>query len=168
MLRSISNTPTWLLFFMSILPLITIYDNAIVWALCNIVIFTFFSIWLLSIVNSLLKKNRDLINLNKYKFFGLLFISLLYSIIISIYFCFSYNNYEEPLWIFLIIIPANVFLAYSYFFILNFIAKLIATVESQKAVTFENYAGYFFCLIFFPIGIWWLNPKIKSLLNFEV
>jgi len=94
-----------------------------------------------------------------------LVISLLYTIALSIYFSITPNNYEEPPWIFLIIIPGNILLAYAYFFILNFIAKLIATIESEKITTFDKYASYFFCLFFFPIGIWWMNPKIKSLIR---
>lgn len=42
-------------------------------------------------------------------------------------------------------------------------AKTIKIVEVQKSVKFVDFAGEFFLLWFFPIGIWFLQPKIKKL-----
>jgi hypothetical protein len=165
MILSLSKTPTWVLFAVSILPVVMIYNDAAVWALSNILIFSFLSLWLYSITTQLLNRQIFASAFNRTKFIVILASSLLYSVGLSIYFSITSNNYEEPPWIFLIIIPGNIFLAYAYFFILNFTAKLIATIESKKIITFDKYASYFFCLLFFPIGIWWMNPKIKVLIK---
>lgn len=165
MILSLSKTPTWVLFTVSILPMLIIFNDAAIWAISNILIFSFLALWLYLITTQLLNRKILLSQFNKNKFVALLVTSLLYTVALSIYFSITSNNYEEPPWIFLIIIPGNIFLAYAFLFILNFIAKLIATIESEETMTFDKYASYFFCLLVFPIGIWWMNPKIKSLIK---
>ena len=49
-------------------------------------------------------------------------------------------------------------------YILRTIAKNIKTIELQKEVSFGGYIEEFFLLLFFPIGIWILQPKIRKIL----
>lgn len=48
-------------------------------------------------------------------------------------------------------------------YILYFAAKALKTVEWQKPVTFSDFAGEFFLIWFFPLGIWFLQPRINAL-----
>jgi hypothetical protein len=49
------------------------------------------------------------------------------------------------------------------FYSLYFIAKELKSVELQKPVTFSDFAGEFFLLWFFPIGIWIIQPRINKI-----
>ena len=44
-------------------------------------------------------------------------------------------------------------------------AKALKTVEWQKPVTFSDFAGEFFLIWFFPIGIWIIQPRINKLFD---
>ena len=46
---------------------------------------------------------------------------------------------------------------------LYFCSKTIKTVELQKEVFFGEFIGDFFGLWFYPIGIWFIQPKINKL-----
>jgi len=53
------------------------------------------------------------------------------------------------------------------FYCLYFNAKALKTAELQKPLTFSDFAGEFFLLWFFPIGIWILQPRINKLFDPE-
>lgn len=50
---------------------------------------------------------------------------------------------------------------YSFFFT----AKTYKSVELQKEATFSDCMGEFFLIWFFPIGIWFLQPKINKMVK---
>lgn len=45
-----------------------------------------------------------------------------------------------------------------------FVAKTIKAAELQRNVTFGDFAGEFFMLWFYPIGVWILQPKINKMI----
>ena len=47
-----------------------------------------------------------------------------------------------------------------------FVAKTLKTVELQKEVLFSDFAGEFFIVWFFPIGIWIIQPKINKIIEY--
>ncbi len=50
-----------------------------------------------------------------------------------------------------------------------FVAKTIKSVEMEEAATFNDFIGEFFMIMFFPIGIWFLQPRINKLFEkFEI
>jgi len=51
------------------------------------------------------------------------------------------------------------------FYCLYFISKSLKAVELQRDVTFNDYAGEFFLIWFFPIGIWFIQPRINKLFD---
>lgn len=162
MISQISKTPTWILFFLSIIPIIIETNNPKVWAITIAVIFAFFAFWCYSIIIKLTFNGR-VFNIMKFKL--ILILALLYVVFVCIYYVFTLEMPENLRVIFFAIIPGHIFLAYAYLYLLNFISKVISTLEFEKAVKFNEYISYFICLFFFPIGIWWINPKIKSLIE---
>ncbi|MEJ2142060.1 MAG: hypothetical protein P8Y24_06845 [Gammaproteobacteria bacterium] len=48
---------------------------------------------------------------------------------------------------------------------LGFTAKQLTKLEQNKEVTFFTYSGPFFLLWFFPIGVWFIQPKVNQLLG---
>jgi hypothetical protein len=62
-----------------------------------------------------------------------------------------------------VILPLHLFSMFCIFYCLYFNAKALKAVEWRRPVTFGDYAGEFFLLWFFPLGIWFIQPRINQL-----
>ena len=51
------------------------------------------------------------------------------------------------------------------FFVLFFNAKALKSVELQRPALLGDYVGEFFLFWFFPVGVWFLQPRINKLLK---
>jgi RsiW-degrading membrane proteinase PrsW (M82 family) len=103
--------------------------------------------------------------LNFTRFTWVLIFAATYTILLSIYFYLRGASRDDANWVIALLVLGQFIFLYRFIFILDFISRSIAAVDLQKPVGSNQYAGYFFCLFFFPIGIWWVNPKIKDLLS---
>jgi len=65
--------------------------------------------------------------------------------------------------IFIFIFPVHFFCMFCIFYCLYFNAKALKAAEWQRPVTFSDFAGEFFMIWFFPVGIWILQPRINKL-----
>jgi hypothetical protein len=74
----------------------------------------------------------------------------------------SLKNYPSVL---IIIILYSLF---SILYCINFAAKVVVMFERKQYVGFVDYAGYFFLFWFFPVGVWFIQPKIHKLLQHKV
>lgn len=169
-MRKIFTIPTWQVFLLLILPGFFPVSNSIgifisvTWAL-------FFLCCTYLLGNILYKKlptGHDL-NLNRFHF-NLFFPVIYFTIIFIVYdggYDINQDTYKNYGRVAAIIIPLHLFSMYCMFYTIWFIGKTIATIENNKVVTFDNYAGNFFLLWFFPIGIWWMHPKIKRIISNE-
>ena len=57
-------------------------------------------------------------------------------------------------------IPAF-YVFYAYLNMLAFPMKLLTSIELDREATFREYLLDFFLLLFFPIGVWFLQPRIN-------
>lgn len=64
-----------------------------------------------------------------------------------------------------IIIPLHLFSMFCIFYSLYFVAKTLKTVELQRETTFSDFAGEFFMIWFYPIGIWIIQPKVNKMIE---
>jgi hypothetical protein len=62
-----------------------------------------------------------------------------------------------------VIMPFHFFAMYCIFYLLYFVSKSLVLVETGKAASFYDYAGPFFLIWFFPIGVWIIQPRINRL-----
>lgn len=44
-----------------------------------------------------------------------------------------------------------------------FLARMLVSVEYRRDVSFNDYSRTFFSFLFFPIGVWWLQPRINKI-----
>ena len=99
----------------------------------------------------------------KFKFF--FFLPLIY----IVFFMYSFNNAFMGNWVdlgfFAIIFPLHLFSMFCIFYTIYFVAKTFKTVELQRATKFSDFAGEFFLVWFFPIGVWILQPKINQMVK---
>ncbi len=60
----------------------------------------------------------------------------------------------------------SMFIMFCLFFSFYFVAKILRTTELQEKVNFGDYAGEFLLIgLLFPIGIWFIQPRINRLVN---
>ena len=64
---------------------------------------------------------------------------------------------------FLVIFPLHLFAMFCIFYVMYFVAKNLAQLENARRATFSDYAGYFFLIWFYPVGVWIIQPKINRL-----
>lgn len=62
-------------------------------------------------------------------------------------------------------VPMHLYTFFSFFYAIRFAAKAIASIENSKNVDIAYYGTYMAGLFFFPIGIWWIQPKINRILR---
>lgn len=115
----------------------------------------------------LLPRNSTM-SLTKFKVF--LFIPILYFVAIAILFggTLEFPTNDDGLNILdftAIIIPIHLLSMFGIFYCLYFNAKALKMAELQRPVTFRDFAGEFFLIWFFPIGIWILQPRINKLFS---
>lgn len=103
------------------------------------------------------------LNVGKFKIF--LLIPAVYMILFLGFFTTSFNSGGPNPGIFAIIVPFHLFSMFCIFYCLYFVAKTFKTAELQRKVTFSDFAGEFFMIWFFPIGIWIIQPKINKMIE---
>lgn len=114
--------------------------------------------WFYALATNLHKKlpTTATMNLTRFKIF--LFIPVAYMLFLSVFMFCMFSNIslggQLNLAIFAGFIPLHLFSMFCIFYCLYFNAKALKSVEWQKSVTFSDFAGEFFLIWFFPIGIW--------------
>jgi hypothetical protein len=63
----------------------------------------------------------------------------------------------------LAVFPFHLFAVFCLFFDLKFVSKSLALAETGRETSFYDYAGPIFLLWFFPLGIWFVQPRINRL-----
>lgn len=84
----------------------------------------------------------------------ILFKSLLISSIICFY-LWQYFNIGH-LFIFILINGSFLYLVY-------YVSKCLVSVENQKLMGFYDYIGIFYLVWLLPVGVWWLQPRIRKI-----
>ena len=71
----------------------------------------------------------------------------------------------EIVWIIAFIVPLHFFCMFCIFYGMYFVAKTFKSAELQREVILSDYEGEFFLIWFFPIGIWFIQPKINEMIE---
>ncbi|MFN7651888.1 MAG: hypothetical protein ACK5PC_01575 [Cyclobacteriaceae bacterium] len=112
--------------------------------------------------------------ITKFKVF--FFIPMVYLLILSIGMTVLFSNLPQPddrvdeslgfiAGAMAIIVPMHLFSMFCIFYSLYFVAKTFKTVELQRETAFSDFAGEFFLIWFYPIGIWIIQPKINKIVE---
>lgn len=124
--------------------------------------------WFWSIAIGLQKNISPEIKMKVKKFEILFFIPLIYIFFLIIFmggalYGMGNNTFPNTGWIVAIIFPLHLFSMFCIFYSMYFVAKTIKTAELQKEVQFGEFAGEFFLLWFYFIGVWIIQPKVNKL-----
>lgn len=135
-----------------------------------ILVMTIFFGWFYAMGTNLHKKLPASVKMNLTKFKIFLFIPVIYILAICFFIMFVINytvtNEGTPNFgLSGLILPFHLFSMFCIFYCLYFNAKALKAVELQRPVTFGDYAGEFFLIWFYPIGIWLIQPRINKLFS---
>lgn len=64
---------------------------------------------------------------------------------------------------FLAWIPVHLFALFCWFYSLYFLAKSLKAVESGRAVKFDDYISEFLTIWIWPIGLWFIVPRVNKI-----
>lgn len=125
-----------------------------------------FFLWFWAMAIGLQRKIPDHLKMNIGLFNVFLLIPTLYFLMITR----PFNSFSGgiPSFMMGIILIPHLFSMACVFYCMGFAAKALKTAELQRKVSFSDYAGDFFLIWFFPIGIWILQPKINKIYNREL
>jgi hypothetical protein len=62
-----------------------------------------------------------------------------------------------------LIVPLHLLAMCCMLYLIYYVAKSLALVQLGRPVTFSDYAPQFFGLWFYPIGVWFIQPKVNQL-----
>jgi hypothetical protein len=130
--------------------------------------------WFWAIATGFQNKVPTGVKMKVKKFKVFFFIPLIYIILIFGFMGFAFGgileNGQQPSGGMIgglvgIIVPLHLFSMFCIFYCLYFVSKTFKTVELQREVTFSDFAGEFFMIWFFPIGVWIVQPKINKMIE---
>lgn len=64
-----------------------------------------------------------------------------------------------------IVVPMHFAAMLGIFYALLFSANRLMTLDRGKNVSFLDYSGAFFLMWFFPVGVWFVQPRVNGLLG---
>lgn len=64
-----------------------------------------------------------------------------------------------------LIFPLHLLAMVCMIYTLYFLAKTFKTAELRKEVSFSDFIGEFFLFWFYPIGVWFIQPKVNKMLE---
>lgn len=101
-------------------------------------------------------------------FLPIIYILFVFFAVGALFYQFSFGNnpVEETFGklVFVIIIPLHLLSLFCMFYLLYFMAKTIKTAELKQTVHFSDFIGEFFMIWFFPIGVWFIQPRIHKII----
>lgn len=128
--------------------------------------------WIWSVATGLLSKIPPMIDM-KVKYFKIFFfIPLIYLISFIALLLFFTNggldllspkNLESTIYLLIIIVPIHLIAMFCNFYIVYHLAKTIKTAELQRSVKFSEFIEEFLLILFFPFGIWFIQPRVNAL-----
>lgn len=148
--------------FFKFFPLLMIAFMGVLWA------------WYWSVAIGLQNKLPETVKMKVKTFKIFFFIPIIYILLIGFFMSviFSEVLYAESspnlglmFGSFALIVPLHLFSVFCIFYMMYFVAKTIKTVELGREADFGDFVGDFFLIWFFPVGVWFLQPKINKMLE---
>lgn len=121
--------------------------------------------WFWSVAIGLQSKIPEGVKMKVKKFKIFFFTPLIYILFFLGFFMTTMTGGGPNPAIFAVIVPLHLFSMFCMFYILYFVAKTFKTVELQREVSFSDFAGEFFMIWFYPIGVWIIQPKINKMIE---
>jgi hypothetical protein len=133
-------------------------EMAILLSLATFLSFSCTLVWFCSTGSFLSSTVPPRIRMNARTFhFALIFLPMYFAVILLLA---AFNRGHSVL-AGVLIVPLNLLTMYCLLYLLYFVSKNLAMAELGSRVSFSDYSTSFFFLVFFPIGIWFIQPRIN-------
>lgn len=147
----LAKLPSFAIFFLLVFPF-----SIATWIPYGISIASTIMIaWLFLIANALIEKANSYKSFSMNWFYIYLFYSELYIIVFDIFFKNTFPKF---------IIPFHLIAVIFLFLSLFFVSRLLVFSEEKNLHKNHNCIGTFFLFWFFPIGVWFIHPRLKKVL----
>lgn len=169
LMKQILQIPSWLLFILLVIVPATFSSDEV-----GNYIKVFYGIlvtfWIIKVDEELYLriKGKATINFNLLMV-GLVFALLYFSSVIILTDGYSIktgkDNFAEYGWLLYIYVPGHLIAFAAYLYGLHFAAYSIHVLDDQLFGKRTDYITLLAALFFFPIGVWWTQPKINRILK---
>jgi hypothetical protein len=142
-----------------------------------IIVMAVFFGWFWAIAIGLQSKLPTEIRMNTTKFKIFFFIPLIYTLLICVVLGVVMVGMAERMrtglepnpgvvaGIMAVVFPIHLFSMFCIFYTMYFVAKTFRTAELQRETSFSDFAGEFFLIWFYPVGVWIIQPRVNKLLD---
>lgn len=164
-MKKIYLLDSWVIFLIIIIPIII--QNTDIGGILSLITFLLGAIWFFQLTNDLFKKlpGGHFMSLNKFKFH--FFFPIVYFTVVLFTmggYTINSNNIDEYGGLGPVLMILHLFSIYCIFYCFYFTSKtLICVFGKEKNVELTAYIGYIFGFFFMPIGIWFIQPKVKTI-----
>ena len=140
-------------------------EPALIFVLMPFVMLVFIAVfigWFWTLGTELNKKVPEEIRMKSGFFrFGIIY-SFIYMLCFLVFFVLT-TTANSVKGLFAVIVPFHLFAMFCMFYGLYFVSKNFVMAERKQAVRFYDFAGPFFLIWFYPIGVWFIQPRINRM-----
>ena len=136
----------------------------ITFIIASIISVTIILAWLYALGTNLYQKLPDTVKMNLKRFKIILSLTALYGVffvVLNKTLGHRVMNMNTAIYF----MPVHLFFMLCIFYCWHFNAKALKAVELQRNVSFDDFASEFFLLLFYPVGIWIIQPRINKLFD---
>jgi hypothetical protein len=130
----------------------------------TIIFIVLFSFWLYSIVTNLYKKLPATVTIPLSIFKIILVLPFVFTLFKYIH-IYLFSNISDVLQIDSEVDVLDLLSLFCILYCLYISAKALKTFERQTPMPFGDFVGDFFLILFFPIGIWIIQPRLNKLFD---
>jgi uncharacterized RDD family membrane protein YckC len=113
--------------------------------------------WLWSLGSFLISMVQPALRLKR----GFFLFSIVYSLIYPLFFALSFPSTNPVL--LAVILPLHLLVMFCMFYAFYFVSKTLVLAETCKPALFSDYVEVFFLIWLFPVGVWFIQPRINRL-----
>jgi hypothetical protein len=95
--------------------------------------------------------------------FGLIYASVYMMFFLVFFMLMSTGKVGGSGSVFALIFPFHIFATVCMFYALYFVAKNLVMAERKESVGFNEFVGPFFLIWMYPIGVWFIQPRVNRM-----
>lgn len=152
--ENIFRLPTWVIFIILVAPFFIMHITH----LSSIIAAFVFAVWLFSVFISLKDEMPKEIKIN----IGWFLIRLIYAIVYIIILEIPFNGKVTS-----ILMPFHILAVLSIFSCLFSASRFLIICEERSIQRFDKYIGTFLLFWFYPVGVWFIHPRVKRILQLK-
>ena len=134
-------------------------------ALVSVPSYFVYSFWIYSIGIYIFRIKQEGLNLTRFKIS--FFFLIIYFFFFLVLFAFiKLDTLFASAWAVGFVI-LHLIAIFCYLYCAYFIARLLNSIEQKKSVGINEILGDIFFILFFPLGVWFVQPRLNKIIRFQ-